>query len=870
MVDVPWHRLTLLLLAVTLTAWYAPAHAASVGAVRSRSVAMSTTPQTVTLAPAVSPSRTVVLCSSRTNSSSPSSRPTCELTGGGATLTVALGIANANTVVQYDVVEFDGGATVQRGLASFGTSATLVSVPLTSVDLTRTFVLVGQRTTSTATGADERWTIRAQLTGATTLELRRNETGIAVDVAWQVVTLDGASVQRGLTTLGGATSTTASIGAVDPAKSFLVMSLRGATGVAGVESRYTVTGELTSPTQLTFTRVSSTSSVDISWEVVALDDGTGVQRGAAVTATSGVALMSAPLASVDTTVSAPLVTVAGGTGTSATRLDETSWTAALTSGTSLDLARAATGTTATAAWQVVSFFRCGAVANPVYASVAAADGQATLAWQSALPVLILRKTAPFAGEAPAPGQGYTVGGTIGAATVVRSGSVAETSFTDTGLTNGTTYYYQVYPKSPSGASTTCYASGAGTEASALPLGPASGVAWSYVLAGGSTLRAGIAGGAQLFFGSNASRLIGLDTGAGAESWTPIASGAPIQGWVTWLPGGGPSGTVYAGTQAGLVGSVDAATGAVNWATNLAPLGADAVQAAVSAQVRAFSDAAFAAAYPGAYDVLFVATRNASSTNNKIFALRSDTGAVLWTFDPQTQLGVPMDYVVGQPWVGYTRNRLYVGSRAGAAGTQQSFWVLDSLTGTRLVSAAAGHVEMSPSLSADDTTLYFANGAGQLFAGDADALSFKWSGPAFTSLGSAIVGYVWEDFTTAGRLYFSTADGSVRCLQDPGPGAPAPSAATPCSGWSTPTVAVAGPSAPLLLDAAWFDPLVAGLYVGSTDGRVHRIDPASGADTGQFTVGDGTRPVGDLSTEGGSELFAGTTEGKMFKLTLPLP
>ena len=852
------------LLVLVLAAWAAPApaHAASVSAVRSGSVTMSSTPQTVSLSPAVDPSRAFVLCSSRTNSSNPSILPTCELTGGGATLTVTVGIANANTVVRYDVVEFDGGVSVQRGLASFGTSATLVSVPLTSVDPTKTFTLVTQRTTSTATGTDERWTIRAQLTGATTLELRRNETGIAVSAAWQVVSMDGASVQRGLTTLSGATSTTAAIGAVDTARSFLVMSLRGATSIAGVESRYTVTGEITSPTQLTFTRVSSSSSVDISWEVVSLDDGTTVQRGAAVTPGTGTSLLSVPLSSVDTTVSAPLVTVAGGTGSSATRLDETSWTGTLTSGTNLDLTRVSTGTTATVAWQVVSFFKCGAVANPVYAAVAAGDGQATLAWDSSLPVLVLRKTSPFAGETPAQGQSYTAGATIGAATVVENGSAPATSFTDTGLTNGTTYYYQVHPRSPSGVSTPCYASGAGSEASALPQAPASGVAWSYMLAGGSTLRAGIAGSAQLFFGSNASRLIGLGTATGTQSWAPLASGAPIQGWVTWLPDPDPTGTVYAGTQAGLVGSVDAATGAVNWATNLVPLGADAVQAAVSAQLRDFSDAAFATAYPGTYDVLFVATRNTSSTTNKVFALRADTGVVLWTFDPQTQLGVPMDYVVGQAWVDHARNRLYVGSRAGAAGTQQSLWVLDSLTGLRIVSAAVGHVEMSPSLSYDETTLYFASTAGDLFAGDLDTLTLKWSGPSSTTLGSAIVGAIWEDEGTPGRLYFSTADGSVRCLQDPGLGAPAPSAATPCSGWSSPSVAVAGPSTPLL----FFD----ALYVGSTDGRVHVIDPATGVDTQQFTVGDGTRPVGDLSTEGGEELFVGTTEGKMFKLTLPLP
>ena len=56
--------------------------------------------------------------------------------------------------------------------------------------------------------------------------------------------------------------------------------------------------------------------------------------------------------------------------------------------------------------------------------------------------------------------------------------------------------------------------------------------------------------------------------------------------------------------------------------------------------------AFNTAYPGSYDVVFAATNNASPTNNKVVALRSDTGATLWTFPLVTQ---NVDQIFGQPW-----------------------------------------------------------------------------------------------------------------------------------------------------------------------------------------------------------------------------
>lgn len=839
-------------------------------------------------------------------------------------------------------------------------------------------------------------------------------------------------------------------------------------------------------------------------------------------------------------------------------------------------------------------YACPAVSEAAYLSATAQSGQATLYWSSGNPVVILRKTAAWAGEAPADGQEYSVNDTIGAATVVFVGTGAETSLVQSSLTNGTTYYYKVFAKSGTGG-TACYS--AGTEVNAAPAaGPHP--AWSYMMAGGSMLRPGIAGSGTIYTSSNASRLVSLDTATGLQSWTPVATNAAVQGWLTWLPVGlgvvrsvqsgtatmpvgstgaaetvtvgaaqgfagvtdltrsvlffslrgssnqpgdgqvrgrlaststiefnrandtslsaltirwyvvefysaasvqrgtltatntssvtisavdpaksfvlvscavatgdttygsddyfrarltsatnlevvhsttraktcdwqvveyagasvqrgegtlgstasttGPiaisavdtaasfvhvtwrssgngtganflrarltgsstieidrsvtgttidyawevvtftdgttvrSGTegftsseltgtdpvspavdltrsvafatayqrggmhaytaddnvgpgwvtvaitdsttvtlqreitgsvaanvawvviefpraattptVIGGDQSGRVYSVHTGSGLANWTATLT--GADAVQAAVSAQVWDWGDAAFQAAYSD--HVIFAATRNASTTNNKLFALRATDGSVLWTFNGSGAYQV--DYIVGQPWVDYLRNRVYVASRAGASGTQPSLWVINSLDGTLVQSFALGHLETSPTQSYDFNTLWVGNTNGDLYAIDLQTLALKWTGPVALGAAATVKGFVMEDWAAYGRLYFATADGNVRCLQDPGPGAP-PSPATPCSGWAAATTAVPGPSTPLLVDA---------LYVGSTNGSVYAIDPATGAVTKTFTVGDGTRPVGDVSTEEGTEIFVGTTEGKLYKLPLPLP
>ncbi len=300
-----------------------PAEAASVKSVQTGTVTMSTATQTAAIT-TVDTSRSFVVCTNRTNSSNPTNRATCVL--GASSVTITSSATNASEVVRWHVVEFEGGVTVQRGTASFSTTDSLLNVGISTVDLSKSFVLISERMNSTNQGIDDQWTIRARLTTTTNLELSRNGTGTALTVAWQVVQMEGASVQRGLTTIAAAASSaTAAIGSVTTGASFLVMSRRGAVASAGIETQYQGRGEISNGTTLTFSRDSTTNSVEVAWEVVTLSDGTSVQRGAAAAATTET-ILNATLSAVVLAQSVPFISIRGGVDVNSD-LDSTSWTA---------------------------------------------------------------------------------------------------------------------------------------------------------------------------------------------------------------------------------------------------------------------------------------------------------------------------------------------------------------------------------------------------------------------------------------------------------------------------------------------------------------------------------------------------------------
>src|SRR5262245_27639660 len=400
-------RSVVLALLALVVAWLAPAaaHAAIVDSVTSGTAALpnSATPTQIALT-GVDITKAFVLCSIGTDNAMPDEALyTCDLNNGGAggaarlTITPSTNPGNTTTRVQYYVVEFAAGVSVQRGIATFnGTSgAGLTQTPtLTSVDCTKSWVLTSVRSVNTTNTRDEQWRIRATLgsaaapctTTTTSLELARLE-GAAenVTVAWQVVTYEGASVQRGTSCIGGTAAgcTTNSGGtsglsnritlatAVDTSKSFIVATSTAGSLIAGEEGEYQLRAEFVSTgasvTGVQFARsvteTTASHQLLITYEVVTLSDGSTVQTGT-TSLTGTTSSVTATLTTVDTTRTAVFFSVSGGNNGSGGRLDDTSFTGTLNgsngaAGSSITFARLNTASVGTIsmAWFAVSFFR---------------------------------------------------------------------------------------------------------------------------------------------------------------------------------------------------------------------------------------------------------------------------------------------------------------------------------------------------------------------------------------------------------------------------------------------------------------------------------------------------------------------------------
>jgi hypothetical protein len=355
-------------------AWSLSARAAVIKNVQTGRVTMSGASAAVTVTiTSVNTARAFVTCDFLTgnnNGQTDSQRVTCELTGA-TTLTITNGAADPEEVVRWYVVEFLSGVTVQRGLVpetSYTAGRATYDVTLTAaVNLAKTFVLISARTASGTTNIDEQFTPTAQLTSNMNLQLTRTEIGTtALAVAWQVVQIESAAVQRGTATIAqAATSATVTLSpAVDTTRTFLVFTSDGGTAVAGVESRYLTRGEITNATTLTFTRALNQNvangQVNIAWFAVRMTDGTTVQRGTNTTTTpSPGATMNVGLAIVPAR-SVPIISVSGDPGSTADdALDDNSWAADITSApNNLRLANSAFAqgnVNTTVAWQVIQF-----------------------------------------------------------------------------------------------------------------------------------------------------------------------------------------------------------------------------------------------------------------------------------------------------------------------------------------------------------------------------------------------------------------------------------------------------------------------------------------------------------------------------------
>jgi len=264
---------------------------------------------------------------------------------------------NGTVTIHYTVATFSSGVTVQRGTVDTNVTNP-AQIPITAVDPTTSFVLVGGGATAGGGWGTNEFT-RATLQGASTLEIAQSAQGSFV--AWQVVTMAGASVTRGTTSL--ATTDTQSVVTVPntPSGSLLLASYESDNAGSIAAASLMLQSSISSPTTLTFQRGLGGSNMSVSWELVAMPF--AVHSGVASFA-AGVATTSVPVtgisgaSSVGISSTQAILGQSGGSTTYAGAANDLVGEAAfsmVTGSGTLSLTRLSSTASATLPWNVVDF-----------------------------------------------------------------------------------------------------------------------------------------------------------------------------------------------------------------------------------------------------------------------------------------------------------------------------------------------------------------------------------------------------------------------------------------------------------------------------------------------------------------------------------
>jgi len=423
------------------------------------------------------------------------------------------------------------------------------------------------------------------------------------------------------------------------------------------------------------------------------------------------------------------------------------------------------------------------------------------------------------------------------------------SYTDTGLTDGTTYYYAAFVNSAADGSGTW---SGGRTVWARPFATTGKVTWSYHT-GESALQLpglypGALGTGAGYVVSNDRMLHGMNsTGSGGDwprtapyAWAPAAMNQPAQSRPPVVPitVGSSDLVVFLGSEDGHAYAVDARTGATLW------------RSPQLASMLVGSPAGIFGAFGGSMDLLFVGTRDAT-VDNVLYALDPSTGAVVWSWNNGGGAG-GIGIISSTPAVDYTANRVYFTSRARSGGSSDTVWCLSvSSTGASKVwSVAVGDADASPVVYGG--RVYVGTNDGTVYALDAATGAVLAS---YATGDGAVKGFVMPEFssTLPRHLYLATTT-RVWSLLDSG--------SSITSAWST--TAVPGPSTPMVV------PGTSEFYVGSSDGRLYQLDTATGAVVASVVLGDGTAAVGSPARDPLSSFaYVGTESGAIYGVALPL-
>jgi outer membrane protein assembly factor BamB len=440
---------------------------------------------------------------------------------------------------------------------------------------------------------------------------------------------------------------------------------------------------------------------------------------------------------------------------------------------------------------------------------------------------------------------------VGTASVVYAGDLSGASrWADTSVVNGTEYFYRVYNFDDLHR----YAAGNAPSSFGLRARPqargAGAPLWCYTV-GLSTFNQPITeAGVGIYSAFNNSVIANLfntstATADGDERFRPVSLQGTIGSRFPVVPLHGLSGQYL------LVGTQDGYMYALNSQTGAVLWTGDGgqplgkIQSFPVTQLYDYANAAYKAA--GTRDLVFFATRlDASPTGNKVIALNAATGQRVWLYQPND-----LDMVSGGMMVDYTNNLLFVAARSNG-NTQASLRILNTLTGQEVARLSLGDIDFSVvRLAATNQALVTAND-GTVSGVGLTSYKVEWS----MKLPSTPTNYA----RPLGAGFFATlSSGAVEyyLLQKRADGT-----TTAARSWTTPVPSPTGSFSYLLNSST------SRVYVGSSDGKVHELDGSTGVDLKQVSLGSAQRigmPTVD-STVG--RLHVGTQDGRVCAFQVP--
>ncbi|MGE6759703.1 PQQ-binding-like beta-propeller repeat protein [Corallococcus interemptor] len=486
----------------------------------------------------------------------------------------------------------------------------------------------------------------------------------------------------------------------------------------------------------------------------------------------------------------------------------------------------------------------------------ARDGSVTLTWDNPFNhggTLVLRAEGTRPTTAPTSGVRYAVGDTVGNATVAYTDEFSSaSSFTDTAVTNGTTYVYRVFNADDQ----LRYGPGNQPTSQGLLATPRARVAgnplWCYSVGLASRHQPVTELGVGIFSSYNDS-IVGSLTNTvnpsvdGAERFRPVKLPGSIGSRFPVVPLLGRPGQQWlvVGDQTGVPAVLNAATGEFLWRNTT--LGLGNISSFPVTQLLDYANPEYRTTYSNV-DLAIFATRNPSAQQNQVVALNAATGELIWRYRPG-DLGM----VSGGMLVDYATNRLYVPTKSGASAA--TLRVLNSLTGAEVARLALGDLEFGVVRNATSNQILVTANDGNVHGVNPTTFTRVWTVAVRTNLSPAFTHFARPQ----GRGFVVTTEDNrierYEVVEANGTGVPELL-------WSQPVAARPTGLFTLNLNGS------VRVYVGAADGKVHQFDLETGNETGQVTVGPAQRigvPTVDHTV---GRLHVGTEDGRICAFPVP--